>query len=118
MVWRDLALLFVRALRLRCPVCGRGKLFASWFRMYESCSWCGHHFEREEGYFVGAMALNLIVTEVIILAAVIVLLVAHVPILPAIVIGVILGVGGPLLFFRHARSFWMALDLIIHPLGS
>jgi hypothetical protein len=33
-------------------------------------------------------------------------------------VGIVLGVGGPLLFFRHARSFWMAIDLIIHPLGD
>ncbi|HEV7130066.1 MAG TPA: DUF983 domain-containing protein [Ktedonobacterales bacterium] len=113
-------LLLVRAVRLRCPVCGRGRLFrpGSWFRMYEECSWCGHHFEREEGYFVGAMAINLIVTEGVIFVAVIALVVARVPLFPAIVVGIVLGVGGPLLFFRHARSFWMAIDLIIHPLGD
>ena len=114
----NLARLLWRGLRLRCPVCGRGKLFRSWFHMHENCSYCGHHFEREEGYFVGAMALNLIVTELLLLVAVIAVIAAHVPLVPAILVGCVLGVACPLLFFPHARSCWMVLDLILHPIGS
>ena len=34
------ARLFARAVRLRCPNCGRGKLFESWFRMHDHCPIC------------------------------------------------------------------------------
>lgn len=118
MVWRILWLLLVRAVKLRCPVCGQGRLFRSWFTMYADCPHCGYHFEREDGYFTGAMAINLIVTEIVVLIAVVILAVNAVPIALDLVIGVVLCVAAPLLGFRHSRSFWMALDLVLHPLGT
>ena len=50
--------LFSRGLRLRCPVCGEGKLYRRWFRMYQHCSACGFIYAREPGYFTAAVALN------------------------------------------------------------
>lgn len=46
-----------------CPRCRKGKIFrASIFRgfpkMYELCPICGLKFEREEGYFLGAMYIS------------------------------------------------------------
>jgi uncharacterized protein (DUF983 family) len=43
------------ALRLRCPRCAEGRLFEGAFRMHAACPSCGLRFEREPGYFVGAM---------------------------------------------------------------
>ena len=43
-----------RALKLRCPRCGQGKLFNGWFTMPERCSHCGFKFERDPGYFLEA----------------------------------------------------------------
>src|SRR6266702_8415818 len=59
----------VRGLLLRCPNCGRGRLFRRGFTMYEKCSVCGLRFEREEGYWTGAIALNLSVMVVILVCA-------------------------------------------------
>ena len=47
----------------RCPRCRRGSIFRySLFRgfpkMYEYCLDCGLKFEREEGYFLGAMYIS------------------------------------------------------------
>ncbi len=47
----------------RCPRCRVGKIFgASIFRglprMNERCEFCGLKFEREEGYFLGAMYIS------------------------------------------------------------
>lgn len=42
-------------LRQRCPRCYGGKVWASAFAMHESCTECGFVFEREPGYFTGAM---------------------------------------------------------------
>ena len=42
-------------LRLRCPVCAKGRVFAGPFAMNEHCPACGLKFLREPGYFLGAM---------------------------------------------------------------
>ena len=38
-----------RGWRRRCPHCGRGPLFATWFRMATECSECRLRFERRPG---------------------------------------------------------------------
>src|SRR4051812_23871637 len=43
---------------LRCPKCLRGKVFSGMVTMNECCPLCGHKFEREPGYFMGAMFGN------------------------------------------------------------
>jgi uncharacterized protein (DUF983 family) len=54
--------LFARALLLRCPVCGSGGLFESWFKLKERCPNCGFVFGRgESGYQLGSMALDLVI---------------------------------------------------------
>ena len=42
-------------LRERCPECGKGRIFASRWRMNPTCPVCGLVFERGPGYFTGAM---------------------------------------------------------------
>lgn len=49
----------------RCPRCRRGKIFdGSMFfgfpKMFERCPACGLRFEREAGYFLGAMYISYI----------------------------------------------------------
>ena len=39
----------------RCPNCLGGKVFSGSITMCECCPVCGHKFEREAGYFTGAM---------------------------------------------------------------
>src|SRR5688572_17047130 len=53
-----------RGFRLRCPLCGQGKLFSGFFRMHPTCRVCGLKFERDVGYFVGGVELHWIVTYV------------------------------------------------------
>ena len=45
-------------LTLRCPRCDRGPLFDGLISMPERCPACGMIYEREHGYFVGAMAIS------------------------------------------------------------
>ena len=108
-----------RAFLLRCPYCGKGKLFRRGFTMYEKCPVCGWRFERESGYWTGAIAVNLVVTELLI--AIIVVPVAtwlaltQQPITLLLVIGIPMPFVLPFLFFRHAKSFWMNFDFRVHP---
>ena len=43
----------------RCARCGSGHLFKRWFTMVDDCPRCGLHFEREQGYWAGALAINI-----------------------------------------------------------
>src|SRR5438093_13071639 len=44
--------------RQRCPRCHQGRAFRSLLVMHDACPMCGHIFEREPGYFVGAMYVS------------------------------------------------------------
>jgi uncharacterized protein (DUF983 family) len=116
---REFLRLLLSGLFLRCPYCGKGKLFRRFYSMYDRCSVCGWRYEREEGYWTGAIALNLVVTELLIaivtVPVVIWLAVSGLPIWPLVAIGLPMCFILPLLFFRHAKSFWMSLDFMIHP---
>lgn len=105
-----------RALALRCPRCGEGALFATWFRMHETCEVCGLRFERAQGYFVGAIYVNYAATAVIAIAAYLLLWTFatlstawHLAlVLPVVVLF-------PLWFFRYSRSLWLALEYLVNP---
>ena len=55
--------LLARGLGRRCPRCGSGALFTRWFRLAERCPRCRLEFQHEEGYWVGAMIVNIAVAE-------------------------------------------------------
>src|SRR5262245_13216614 len=100
-----------RAVTLRCPRCGTGAIFSGWFAMHETCPQCGLRFEREPGYFVGAIYVNYAVTAVASLGVPILLDVLFgVGTWTQIAIGGVLAVAVPIVFFRHARSLWLGID--------
>jgi uncharacterized protein (DUF983 family) len=103
-----------RALRLRCPRCGRTKLYARRFRMHERCAACGLRYEREQGYFVGAIYVNYAFTIALVVAVVLGLDWTVGLTLPQqLVLGVALCVLVPLVFFRYSRSLWLSLDYLV-----
>src|SRR5438128_12524856 len=61
-----------RGLKLKCPNCGLGSLYRSPFRMNPSCLHCDLVFEREQGYFIGAIYINVIATETTLLLTVLI----------------------------------------------
>src|ERR1700749_606287 len=58
-----------RGARLRCPACGARSVFQSPFRVRPFCPACGTIFQREEGFFLGAIMLNVVTTEAVVIAA-------------------------------------------------
>ena len=52
-------------LRLKCPRCRVGPLYRRPFSMNSHCFQCGLKFEREQGYFVGAIYINYAATVAI-----------------------------------------------------
>ena len=112
--------LLSRGLRLRCPVCGKGKLFKSFFKMYETCPVCHFVYEREEGYFTSSMAINLVISELIVTALVVPFAIQaglnpNIPFIPIMIISSPLPVILPLLLFRYSRGLWMSMDHLLNP---
>lgn len=100
-----------RALRLRCPTCGTGRLFRGWFRMHDACGSCDATFKREQGFYLGSIYINYGITVIITGAAYALLLLGlgwtHEAAL-AVCLGI--AVAFPVWFFRYARSLLLALD--------
>ena len=108
-------MLLRRAVALRCPYCGDAPAFAGWWTVRERCPNCNAKFEREEGYFLGAYAINLIVAEILGIGAVIALLLwSDLSTVAMQTIAVVFVIGLPLFFYPYSRSLWMAIDLMIH----
>ncbi|REJ86983.1 MAG: DUF983 domain-containing protein [Planctomycetota bacterium] len=103
--------LLARAMRLRCPRCGEGRLFSGWAAMPERCSVCGLKYERAPGYFLGSTYINYGLTAVVLIAA---YFLFHDGFgmtnqqLAGPMVGVC--VVFPVLAFRHARALWLAFD--------
>jgi uncharacterized protein (DUF983 family) len=110
--------LFVRAIRLRCPRCGQGKLFSGWFQMHATCSSCKLKYERAPGYFLGSAYINYGATAI---AVTVGYLSLHVGarLSNRALAGPLAGfcMLFPLFFFRYARSLWLALDYFLDPDG-
>ena len=102
-----------RGLRLRCPVCGKGKLFETYFRMFPSCSCCGVGFAREHGQWVGSLDINTFVVAFGLMIAS-----AFSPDWPLPVTLAVWGSAAiivPLITFRFVRGLWTA---IVHLSGG
>ena len=113
--------LFGRALRLRCPACGGGPLYTSWFTMVPRCPGCELRLEREEGYFLGAMLLNLVVAEglfIVGFAAALVLTWPRPPWNLLTWVSLVAVVLFPLALYPLSRTVWLALDLLVHPVQA
>jgi len=102
-----------RALRLRCPRCGQSPLFTGWFSMRDACPACGLRYEREQGYFVGAIYVNYALTSLLGLGGVLLLdSVVGLSLVQQLALAIPIMLFAPLLFFRHARSLWLAVGFL------
>ncbi len=108
-----------RGLLKRCPRCGESKLFHRWFTIVLRCPTCAHYFERDAGYWSGAIALNGLVTGslfMVILAGVTSYTWPQVPTIPLFILAVVFNVGFSMFFFPFSKTIWAALDYALHPL--
>lgn len=112
-------LLFTRALRLRCPNCGQGRLLEAWLRMRSHCPVCGLKTERgEEGYQVGSYMFNIVAAELIFAAAFVAVLAATWPDPPWKLLeygGIALMIVAPFVFFPFSKTLFLAFDLVFRP---
>lgn len=115
-----------RAMALRCPACGKRPLFEPWHRVrslrdwfspLDGCPPCGYPYEREAGYYLMAIwAVNYGVGSI--LGLIIYLFLewqCHLSItalLAAVLIPVCIF---NILFARHAKAIFLAVDLFCDP---
>ena len=105
-----------RGVRLRCPRCGAGPLFRGPFRMHVECLVCNLTFEREQGYFVGAIYINYGATALLLVAGFFALeRFTDISVTQQLLLWGAFAIAIPLAFFRHSRSLWMSLDYIVNP---
>lgn len=117
---------FSRALRLRCPVCGKSPIFIPWRRVrnlrdwltpLDGCPRCGYPYEREPGYFLLAIwAVNYTLGSL--LGLVLYGILEWTLDLP--VWGLLAAVLAPvflfcLVFARQSKALFLAFDLFFDP---
>jgi uncharacterized protein (DUF983 family) len=96
----------------RCPRCRQGRIFRTGSRMNEHCPVCELRFEREQGYFLGAMYISygisvavltlgtwlgyLLLPEWQLELVMLLVIVCYLPLVP--------------LVFRYSRVIWIHFD--------
>jgi uncharacterized protein (DUF983 family) len=106
-----------RCLRLRCPVCGLSSIVQRPFKVKHHCPLCAALFMREAGFFVGAILVNIVTTEFVILSIYILFLVllgfGYQVVLPTLFVAALLF---PVAFYHHSWSIWLGFDHLVEGL--
>ena len=114
--FRRVRTLVGRSLTRHCPYCGGGHIYRNLMTLKETCPTCGIPFEREEGYFVGTYAVNLVAALVLGMVVVVsVLALTDLSVLQIQILGVAVAIALPVFGYPLSAALWMALDLILDP---
>ena len=90
-------------------------MWKAFLTMYDACPTCGLIFEREPGYFTGAMVVSYAIAVPIFGLIVIALIVAGVDPAAALVIGGAVYLVLAPFIFRYSRAVWLHFDWLIDP---
>ena len=102
-----------RALTRRCPVCGRGEMFASHFKMNRECPNCHVTFWKDPGESLGAMYVDYAVATVAFLVAWLVLdLTTNLSDPAQVAVVAPIAVAAILICYPLSRSIWTVLVYI------
>lgn len=106
-----------RCLRLRCPACGETSIVERPFHIRHHCPVCLSLYKREDGFFVGAILANVVITELVILVfCFFCLLVLRADYESVLVVLFGVALIFPLLFYHHSWSFWLGFDYLVESL--
>jgi hypothetical protein len=87
-------------------------MYAGLITMYDRCPRCGHEFEREPGFFQGAMyvswvsSVGLFATLALVASA---LLAPHIGLFAALTVAVVVYLPAVPMLFRYSRVIWAHL---------
>jgi uncharacterized protein (DUF983 family) len=100
-----------RCLQLLCPACGRSSIVKKPFQIKHRCDTCQVYFKREEGFFVGAILINVVSTELVILLVYLMSMVvigSYYQVVIALLL--IIALAFPVAFYHHSWSIWLTFD--------
>jgi uncharacterized protein (DUF983 family) len=106
-------------MRQRCPRCRSGKIFRRVLTINEQCPVCGLRFQREAGFFVGAMYISYPLAMAI-LALLYFLVATALPESSNEMIAIVatfLFLPFVPIVFRYSRVVWIYLDRTLDPYG-
>lgn len=116
---RGIGQVVLRVVRLRCPYCGRGPVMQHWLRMRERCGYCHRLLQRgERDYFIGSMMFNLVLSEAVFVAVLVLSLWFVPPPTPwdALEFWIPVGmIAAPFVMFPFSRLAWLGFDLLLRP---
>ncbi len=81
--------------------------------MVPDCPRCGLHFERESGYWAGALAINFVSTGGLLLFAFAILLALTLPdVNVVLMLGILVPIAilGPVVWYPFSKTLWVAID--------
>jgi uncharacterized protein (DUF983 family) len=111
--------MMLRALTLRCPWCASRRTFIrGWFHRHDRCRTCGLAWRREEGFELGAVTMNTIVTFgalTIAMAIGFVLTSPDIPVVPFVLSLTGVAVVVPIIIYPFTYTMWFAFELAVHP---
>jgi uncharacterized protein (DUF983 family) len=94
-------------------------MFYMWVKSFEECASCGFRYNRgEPDYYIGAYTINLIVAELIVVAAMLIVMFTTWPNVPweEMPWGLaVFAIVGPLFTYPFSKSLWLAIDLRFRP---
>lgn len=109
---------FLRGVFKRCPLCGERNIWASWGQLRPQCPQCGFQFERETGYWVGALVVNIALAELLFLITFVPTLIftwPDVPWKPLAAIAVFTQLIVPWWFYPRSKTAFLGFDLYFNP---
>ncbi len=81
--------------------------------MVPDCPQCGLHFEREQGYWAGALAINIVATGglfTLVFVALLIATIPKVPVAPLLFVLVPIALFGPIVYYPFSKTVWVAVD--------
>lgn len=97
----------------RCARCGSGHLFTGYLKIVPECPRCGLHFEREQGYWAGALAINIMATGglfTVVFVALLIATIPKVPVAPLLIVLIPIAAFGPIVYYPFSKTVWVAVD--------
>lgn len=102
-------------LRMRCVRCRRGRVWKRVMAMNARCPVCDYLFEREEGYFFGAMYASYFLAMATVIPVMFILLFTGQPMWLLVTVTTVQTFVQVPISFMYSRVIWMAVDNSIDP---
>ena len=106
------------ALSARCPLCGSGRIWRTFGQEVDRCPRCAFPFSREEGYWTGALIINIGVAMALFFLLFVGGMVVTWPEVPwtvLLVLTIVAMIAAPLLLYPQSKTVWLWLDLRFNP---